>query len=73
MFWSGVVLTGNQTTKGWYSLLGEFWSGVVLTGNQTMETAIDNLYKFWSGVVLTGNQTPSQPCAQSAGFGAVSF
>ena len=36
MFWSSVVLTGNQTYTAEDPAQNTFWSSVVLTGNQTI-------------------------------------
>ena len=38
MFWSSVVLTGNQTVRKAREIHEKFWSSVVLTGNQTSPT-----------------------------------
>ena len=35
MFWSSVVLTGNETDYGNDETAYRFWSSVVLTGNET--------------------------------------
>ncbi|EEE17352.1 hypothetical protein ATORI0001_1508 [Lancefieldella rimae ATCC 49626] len=35
MFWSSVILTGNQTLEAALSRAYPFWSSVILTGNQT--------------------------------------
>ena len=59
-FWSGVVLTGNQTEVPKDMRTRAFWSGVVLTGNQTDSYYRSHVRVFWSGVVLTGNQTRPQ-------------
>ena len=36
-FWSGVTLTGNETSKLDVIVDDLFWSGVTLTGNETGE------------------------------------
>ena len=46
VFWSSVVLTGNQTHAFPYRSPLQFWSSVVLTGNQTDAATIALLFRF---------------------------
>ncbi len=68
MFWSSVILTGNQTQNGIHYATKRFWSSVILTGNQTSRRIHANRRKFWSSVILTGNQTVCLSIPRQAGF-----
>ena len=57
MFWSSVVLTGNETRGEKDTGRTQFWSSVVLTGNETTLRPRALAWLFWSSVVLTGNET----------------
>ena len=57
LFWSSVVLTGDQTAAWTRRTTDSFWSSVVLTGDQTFTYEYADSLLFWSSVVLTGDQT----------------
>ena len=59
-FWSSDILTGNQTTFDFTSVVKKFWSSDILTGNQTRSRTKRHDLMFWSSDILTGNQTHPQ-------------